>query len=98
MAFTESGRSAGRVSRYRPRAKILALTEWEDIQRRLTLRWGVVPVIVTGLESVEDFFSIGQRESEEFLDNDNKGTVVLVAGTPLGVPGSTNMLRVLQLD
>ena len=98
VAFTESGRSAGRVSRYRPRAKILALTEWEDIQRRLTLRWGVVPVIVTGLESVEDFFSIGQRESEEFLDNDNKGTVVLVAGTPLGVPGSTNMLRVLQLD
>ena len=75
----------------------MALTQWEDIQRRLTLRWGVVPVIVRGLESVEDFFSIGQRESENFLQNDSKGTVVLVAGTPLGVAGSTNMMRVLEL-
>tara|TARA_B100000686_G_scaffold122395_2_gene129658 strand:+ start:4842 stop:6296 length:1455 start_codon:yes stop_codon:yes gene_type:complete len=98
VAFTESGRSAGRVSRYRPKAKILALTEWTDIQRRLTLRWGVVPVIVSGLESVEDFFSIGQKKSQEFLEANDGGTVVLVAGTPLGEVGSTNMLRVLQLD
>ena len=98
VAFTESGRSAGRVSRYRPKAKILALTEWTDIQRRLTLRWGVVPVIVSGLESVEDFFSIGQKKSQEFLEASDGGTVVLVAGTPLGEVGSTNMLRVLQLD
>ena len=42
-----------------------------------------------------NFFSVGERESRRILKNG--GNVVLVAGTPMGVPGSTNMLRVLDL-
>ena len=44
VAFTESGSTAGRVSKYRPRSPILALTPSEHTQRRLTLRWSVIPV------------------------------------------------------
>ena len=95
VAFTESGSSAGRVSRYRPRARILAVTPWEGVRNRLTLFWGVFPIIVGKVSGVDEFFSVGERESRRILNNG--GNVVLVAGTPMGVPGSTNMLRVLDL-
>jgi len=97
VAFTESGNSAGRVSRYRPESRILALTPWEEVCRVLTLRWGVYPVLVESPTDVEEFFTVGEEEAKRFMMKDKKGTVVLVAGTPIGVPGSTNMLRVLQL-
>ena len=97
VAFTESGSSAGRVSRYRPRAKILALTPWEHVRNRLTLRWGVFPVIVANVADVDEFFSLGEMECRKVLGLKG-GNVVLVAGTPIGVPGSTNLLRVLNLD
>ena len=97
IAFTESGNSAGRVSRYRPESRILALTPWEEVCRVLTLRWGVYPVIVDSPTDVDDFFTVGEKEARKYMGEDKKGTVVLVAGTPIGVPGSTNMLRVLQL-
>ena len=47
---------------------------------------------------VDEFFTVGEKEARKFMAEENKGTVVLVAGTPIGVPGSTNMLRVLQLN
>jgi pyruvate kinase len=97
VAFTESGISAGRVSRYRPRAKILALTPNKEIQRMLSLRWGVFSVIVDGVSDVEEFFLVGEHESKKILGNGSYAQVVLVAGTPIGVPGSTNLLRVLEL-
>tara|TARA_B100000678_G_scaffold279439_1_gene275136 strand:- start:21 stop:1076 length:1056 start_codon:yes stop_codon:yes gene_type:complete len=98
VAFTESGSSAGRVSRYRPRSRILAITPWEKVQNRLTLYWGVFPVIVDKVSDVEEFFSIGEIESRKVLGSQCDGSVVLVAGTPIGVPGTTNMLRVLNLS
>ena len=97
VAFTESGISAGRVSRYRPRAKILALTPNKEIQRMLSLRWGVFSVIVDGVSDVEDFFLVGEQEATKILGDGSYSQVVLVAGTPIGVPGSTNLLRVLGL-
>lgn len=98
VAFTESGSSAGRVSRYRPKAKILALTPWENVQNRLTLYWGVFPVIVANVSDVDEFFRVGEIESKKVLGDDRNGTVVLVGGTPIGMPGSTNMLKVLTLS
>ena len=98
VAFTESGNSAGRVSRYRPKSKILALTRWDNVKNKLTLSWGVFPVVTDNLTNLDDFFSLGERESIKILGNDATGNVVLVAGTPIGVPGSTNLLRVLQLN
>ena len=56
VAFTESGSTAGRVSKYRPRSRILALTPSERGERRLTLRWGVMPVTIPSITSVDDFF------------------------------------------
>ena len=56
------------------------------------------PVVTDNLTNLDDFFSLGERESIKILGNDATGNVVLVAGTPIGIPGSTNLLRVLQLN
>ena len=54
-------------------------------------------MIVKDLENVEDFFSIGESQASKILGESTEGTVVLVGGTPIGVPGSTNLLRILKL-
>jgi pyruvate kinase len=97
VAFTETGVSAGRISRYRPKSKILALTPSQKVRNSLTLYWGVFPIVVNRLEDVDDFFIIGEQESENVLD-ETPHIVVLVAGFPLSTPGSTNMLRILSLN
>jgi pyruvate kinase len=98
VAFTESGGTAGRVSKYRPLPPILALTPGEETQRRLTIRWGVIPVIVDGLTTVEDFFALGERQAIEVMGMQPGSLIVLVAGVPIGVPGGTNLLRVMRIS
>ena len=97
VAFTESGSTAGRVSKYRPQTPILALTPDQRIQRRLTLRWGVTPLIIQELTTVEDFFACGESQAVEMAGLGPGSLVVLVAGLPIGVSGGTNLLRVLTI-
>ena len=95
VAFTESGSSAGRVSKYRPMPPILALTPSRRVQRRLTLFWGVTPVTIPKVHTVDEFFEVGERMAAMKGGASPGSLVVLVAGLPIGVRGSTNLLRVL---
>ena len=97
VAFTESGSSAGRVSKYRPMPPILALTPSLRVQRRLTLFWGVTPVTVPKVHSVDEFFEVGEHMAAKEVGVGPGSLVVLVAGLPIGVRGSTNLLRVLTI-
>ena len=98
IAFTESGGTAARVSKYRPVSPILALTPNEKVQRRLTLAWGVVPITVSQVRTVDDFFRLGEDAAVRICGVAPGGLAVLVAGLPIGVPGGTNLLRVLTID
>jgi pyruvate kinase len=98
IAFTESGGTAGRVSKYRPKTPILALTHDEGTRKRLTLRWGVTPVVVQRLRNVEDFFARGEEQAVKVARVQPGSRVVLVAGVPIGVPGGTNLLRVMTVS
>ncbi len=97
VAFTESGATAGRVSKYRPQQPVLAVTPSERVRRQLLLRWGVVPQTVDRLSGVDDFFKIGERRVVEAMDVKQGDLVILVAGLPIGVSGGTNLLRVLTV-
>ncbi|MCH7800531.1 MAG: pyruvate kinase [Chloroflexi bacterium] len=98
VTFTESGATAGRVSKYRPISPILALTPHASVRRVLTLTWGVIPVIASGVDNVEDFFVVGERHAlASGHIPKGRGTVVLVAGLPIGVTGGTNLLRVMDV-
>ena len=97
IAFTESGSTAGRVSKYRPKTPILALTASENVQRLLTIRWGVTPITTKTLSTVEDFFDEAQSKAIEVMDAKHNDKIVLVAGLPIGVAGGTNLMRVLEI-
>ncbi len=97
IAFTETGGTAGRVSKYRPSGRILALTSQEQVCRLLTLRWGVSPMVITPPQSIEGFFVEGARKALSVMNLSPGDLTVLVAGLPIGVKGGTNLLRVLSL-
>ena len=98
VAFTESGSTARRVSKYRPRPPVLALTPHESVRRKLTVTWGVNPVIAETLDNVEDLFEVAENRAEAsgILDENGEGRLVLTAGIPFGLPGSTNFLHVME--
>jgi len=97
VAFTKSGSTAMRVSRYRPKAPVLAITPVAAVRRRLALTWGTYSFEVAEQQTVDDVF---QRAAELARDVGvaRKGDLVVVtAGIPIGVPGSTNLLKVVQV-
>ena len=97
IAFTASGSTADRVSKYRPQPPILVLTHDQRVNRRLTLRWGVTPVSVPMIETVEEFFSVGEQAALKTGLVESGSLTILVAGLPIGLHGSTNLLRVLTI-
>jgi len=97
VAFTESGSTAFRVSKYRPVAPILALTTSKLVQQKLSLAWGVIPITVSTIETVDKFFEVGEEMAAKICGIPGGSLVVLVAGLPIGVPGGTNLLRVLTI-
>ncbi|MGQ4512449.1 pyruvate kinase [Streptomyces sp. DW26H14] len=97
VAFTQSGDTARRLSRYRACQPILAFTTDESTRNQLALSWGVesfvVPWVGTTDEMV-DLVDVELSKLQRFSDGD---TMVITAGSPPGVPGTTNMVRVHHL-
>ena len=98
VAFTKSGSTAAKVSRYRPKSPVLALTPTEHILGRLALYWGVIPTVVPTPKAGDDFFEIGKELAQAILGLQSGDSIVLVADLPLGVPESTNLLHQMQID
>ena len=96
LAFTESGATAMRVSKYRPKSPIIALTNSKEIVNKLTLFWGINAGLSEKLNSVEDFFSLGENIGEKFIVDWKSNLIVLIAGLPIGVSGETNLLRIIK--
>jgi pyruvate kinase len=97
VAFTESGSTARRVSKYRPRVPILAITPAELVDRRLQLCWGVRTVHIPQPSSVEEVFATGARLPKALGLAKSGEVVVITAGLPLGVIGTTNLLKVERI-
>jgi pyruvate kinase len=92
--FTESGDTLRRVSRLRSRVPVLAFTPNEDVRRKLALVWGATTFIVEKVKHTDDMI----KQVDELMLSSGKcrvgDEVVIVAGSPPGIPGSTNSLRV----
>ncbi|MBI4286445.1 MAG: pyruvate kinase [Chloroflexi bacterium] len=94
VAFTESGSTAGRVSKYRPRVPILALTPDRAVLGRLLLHWGVHPIQCTEPETVDELFATGVALAKALALVRPGDLIVITGGIPIGVAGTTNMLKV----
>lgn len=98
VAFTESGSTAGRVAAYRPSKPLFALCPDFRTGAKLSLRWGVIPIVVVrGFDKVQDMFYAGSRLALETRIAREGDVIVTVAGLPIGVAGTTNLLRVITL-
>ena len=95
--FTEKGSSAGLVSKYRPRAPIVAFSPVQQTRRRLSLYWGVLP---RSMGSVHDIDKLAATAEKRLLEENlvKRGDIIgVVAGTPIGTTGSTNLMRLLRI-
>jgi pyruvate kinase len=97
IAFTKSGVTAQRVSRYRPKEPILALTPDARISSRLLLCWGIHPIETTEPSSVNELFALGARLAKELGLAKSGDLIVITGGIPIGVPGTTNLLKVERI-
>jgi pyruvate kinase len=95
--FTERGSSALLVSKYRPRAPIVAFSPLQQTRRRLSLFWGVLP---RSMGSVHDVDKLAATAEKRLLEEKlvKRGDLIgVVAGTPIGTTGSTNLMRLLRI-
>lgn len=98
VAFTQSGSTAGRVSKYRPRMPILAITPGVVVVGRLMLRWGVYPFQIAKASSVDELFTTAAKLSKELGLAKPGDLIVITGGIPIGVAGSTNLLKVEKVQ
>ncbi len=94
IAFTKSGDTARRLSRYRAIQPIIAFTTDESTRNQLTLSWGVESHVVPFVNSTDEMVDLVDQEVAKLSRFDAGDTVIITAGSPPGVPGTTNMLRV----
>ncbi|MEU6277561.1 pyruvate kinase [Streptomyces populi] len=97
VAFTKSGDTARRLSRYRVSQPILAFTTDEGTRNQLTLSWGVESHIVPFVNSTDEMVELVDHELQKLKRFNGGDVVVITAGSPPGVAGTTNMVRVHHL-
>ena len=94
ICSTSSGHTARMVSKNRPRAPIIAVTPQVTTYRRLTLTWGVQPLLVKAGGDTDEVLARAQVAAKKHGLARDGDLVVISAGVPVGVPGRTNLIRV----
>ena len=98
VASTDSGSTARRVSRFRPRRPIVAVTHTPSTWRQLALIWGVRPALVEPVADLDALVARGVRAAVDLGVARLGELVVVTAGFPLGRPGTTNFLKVVRIE
>jgi pyruvate kinase len=97
VVFTETGFSARLVSKYRPRAPIVAFSPNQGTRRRMSLFWGVLPRRISVLKSVDELAELAEKRLRKEGLVKQGDVVGLIAGTPFGAKGTTNLLRLMRI-
>ncbi|ADQ07177.1 pyruvate kinase [Caldicellulosiruptor hydrothermalis 108] len=94
ITVTKSGNTARMVSKFRPACPIIATTPCEKVRRQLNLSWGVYPFLAEYKSSTDDIFDNAVEIAVKSKIVKNGDLVVITAGVPVGVSGTTNILKV----
>jgi pyruvate kinase len=93
VVFTHSGFTARLISRYRPLVPIVAFTPEAETMRRLALVWGVAPMGIHDLRKVDQLAEVSEKRLLQEKLVRQGDTIAIVAGTPMGVRGTTNFMK-----
>jgi len=97
VAFTASGDSARRLSRYRGPVPVLAFTPVQAVRSQLALTWGIETFLVPMVEHTDEMVMQVDHSLLQIGRCQEGDSVVIVAGSPPGIPGSTNALRIHRM-
>ena len=94
MTVTKSGKTARMISKYRPNCPIISGTTDPTVLRQMNLSWGVIPLMIEEKDNTDELFDhvVDVARQNDLVHNGD--LVVITAGIPLGVSGTTNMLKV----
>ena len=94
VTVSESGTTARLLSKYRPQQPIIACVMREQVQRQLSLSWGITPLMMSLAHSTDELIEMSTALAKEngFLHNGE--LAVVTAGVPVGVSGTTNMIKI----
>jgi pyruvate kinase len=91
--FTESGSTAQLIAKYRPQPRIVAFSPSQETRRRLSLLWGVLPRRISPVHDVDTLATVAEERLLEEGVVEPGDVVGIVAGTPLGMRGTTNLMK-----
>jgi pyruvate kinase len=94
IAPTESGHTARMISKYKPKAPIVAVTSNDFVCRRLSLVWGVYPQIGKKANTTDEMLDTAVEESLNSGIVSSGDIVVITAGVPVGETGTTNLMKI----
>ena len=97
VAFTTSGDSARRLARYRSSIQVLAFTPEPVVRSQLSLTWGVETFLARPVEHTDEMVRQVDEQLLEIGRVKEGELVVIIAGSPPGIPGSTNALRIHRM-
>ncbi len=97
VTFTQSGSTALRVSKHRPCMSIIAPTPFETVARKVSLYWGVTPVILKTKKTTDNMITSVERIIVKKKLARQHDLLVITAGVPIGVAGSTNLLKIHRI-
>ena len=94
ITVTKSGFTARMISKYRPACPIIGCTTEPSVCRQLNLSWGVIPVVISEKQNTDDLFDHAVEAALKTGVIREGELVVITAGVPLGVSGTTNLIKV----
>ncbi len=94
LTVTKGGRTARMISKYRPSCPIICCTTDETVCRQLNLSWGVIPLVIEEATNTDELFERAVEAGEKAGLLHDGELVVMTAGVPLGVSGTTNLMKV----
>lgn len=91
------GQTARLISKYRPACPIISCTMSKVVCRQMNMSWGVIPFIITEKTSTDELFSAAVEAAEAHRLVQDGDLVAITAGVPLGVSGTTNLMKVEKI-
>jgi pyruvate kinase len=98
VAYTQSGSTARRVSKYRSRIPVIAMTPDREVTGRLVLYWGVQAFQIDNPDNMDEMFTRAADLTKELGITKPGDLIVITGGIPMGKIGSTNLLKVQEVD
>ena len=97
LSITESGYTARTIAKYRPSARVIAVARSSEKVRAMQLYWGVTPILGPYSAETDEMVDLSIKCAQSHGEITDGATIVVTAGTPIGTPGSTNMIKVISV-